>query len=52
MKIPKINDIKNPNLGNSIIEITSGSGYNKETLKNFTELFNENACIHLAHSDS
>ena len=52
MNIPKINDIKNPNLGNSIIEITSGSGYNKETLKNFTELFNENACIPLSHSDS
>ena len=50
MDIPKINDIKNPNLGNSIIEITSGSGYNKETLKNFTELFSENACIPLSHS--
>jgi hypothetical protein len=52
MNIPKINDIKNPNLGNSIIEITSGSGYNQETLKNFTQLFNENACIPLSHSDS
>ena len=52
MKIPKINEVKNPNLGNSIIEITSGSGYNQETLKNFTELFNENACIPLSHSTS
>jgi len=52
MKIPKINEVKNPNLGNSIIEITSGSGYSKETLKNFTELFDENACVHLSHSTS
>ena len=52
MNIPKINDIKNPNLGNSIIEITSGKGYNQETLKNFTQLFNENSCIPLSHSTS
>ena len=50
--IAKINDLKYPNFGNRIIVITSGSGYNKETLKNFIELFNENACIPLAHSDS
>ena len=44
MKLPLITDIKSQNLGNYLIEIASGSGYNSKTLSNLTELFKGDAC--------
>ena len=50
MNIPSISEIKTPNLGNNIIQITGGEGFKKETLENFTEFFNGDACPLLSHS--
>ena len=45
MKIPKLSDIKIPNLGNTLIQIRDGTGFKEETLSNFTKFFLENSCI-------
>ena len=50
MNVPSISEIKTPNLGNNIIQITGSEGYKKETLENFTEFFNGDACPLLSHS--
>lgn len=44
MEIPSIASIKSQNLGNSIVQITSGFGYSEDTLYNFTQLFKGDAC--------
>ena len=44
MEIPSIANIKTKNLGNSIVQITSGSGYSEDTIYNFTELFKGDEC--------
>ena len=51
MKIPKFSEIKTPNLGNTIMQIIGSKGFKKETLTNFIQLFNEDACTPLSHSE-
>ena len=44
MKFPSISEIKTLTLGNINNQIISDSSYKNETLENFTELFNGDAC--------
>lgn len=50
MNIPSINNIKIPTLGDIIIQINGDSGFKEETLANFTNLFNGNACNLIANT--
>jgi hypothetical protein len=52
MKIPNINNITIPKLGNLIMQITSSSNFDKNTLSKFTLLYSENACEALIESTS
>ena len=52
MNIPLLSEIKIPNLGNNIVQITGGKGFKKETLENFTEFFSGDACNLLSHDIS
>ena len=49
--IDLISKIKTPNLGNAIMKITSGLGYESESLSNLTEIFNNDACTFLTNSE-
>ena len=44
MNLPNISDIKILNIGNSIVQITSGWGFKSNTLANLTKLFKGDAC--------
>ena len=50
MNIPSISEIQISNFGDNIVVITGGSGYKKDTLQNFSDLFSGNACNLLAYS--
>ena len=48
MKLPSFNDMKTINIGSSILQLSSKSGFNSETLSNFIELLRGNACKYLS----
>jgi hypothetical protein len=52
MKIPNISNINIPKLGNLIMQITSTSNFDKNTMNKFTLLYSENACEALIDSSS
>jgi len=52
MKIPNINDIETPKLGNLIMKITSSSNFNKDTIDRFNLLYSINSCEALFKSPS
>ena len=44
IELPSISKIKAPNLGNAIMEISTGLGHKSESLTNLTEIFTGDAC--------
>ena len=52
MKIPPISGIKSSNIDNSIVQITSGSGYNSESLSNLNNLFKGDSCKFFSNTES
>ena len=50
LEIPSLIDLKIPNLGNNIAQIAGGTGFQKSTLAEFSEFFNDNACPYVARS--
>jgi len=52
MKIPNINDIETPKIGNLIMKITSSSNFNKGTMASFNLLYSNNSCKALFESSS
>ena len=44
IKLPSLSNFKTPNLGNAIMEITTGLGHNSEALNNLTDIFSGDAC--------
>ena len=52
MRIPNISNVTIPKLGNLIMQITSSSNFDKNTLSKFTLLYSENACDALIESSS
>ena len=52
IKIPLINNITTPNLGNAIMKITTGLGHKSESLTNLTEIFSGDACRFLTNTQN
>jgi len=52
MKIPNINNIETPKLGNLIMKITSDSSFDEDTLDEFNILYSKDACKALFISSS
>ena len=44
MQIPKIGEIETPKFGNTIMEITGSSVFNKENVDRFSKLYDDNVC--------
>ena len=50
LTLPSPSDFKTPNLGNSIMEITTGLGHKSTALDNLTEIFTRDACKFLTNN--
>ena len=51
LNIPSIGEIKNPNFGNSIMELSTDFGFKGKIIDNFILLFSENSCYILSNTE-